>query len=840
MQSRSARVIGFAGHDLIHAVRSLAKARAFSLVSVVSLGIGIGTVMASLMVIRAMTATPAAIADEGLVELVIIPQGALRAQVGDWGIETWSYPDFEDVRSAGTGMAITGWAAEESVLRLPGGGGVRMDAAYVSANYFATVGVALARGPGFDQRERGGQPEVIVRHDVWQNRLGATSDIIGSTIVVNGLPHIVVGVTPEDYRGHFAQHRHTMDREGTGFELWLPLPEHPRLSGPDSLRFNREADWVRVVGRLSPGTTLVEANAIVSSIMAGLAERHPASHALRSASVEPYFPMGALRRFETTAARVSWLAVAGMVLLVVCLNMSGMVLVRTAIRERELAVRLAVGASRGRLMQYLLAEAVVLATLGGALGTAVVLGTPAAITWWAGTSLEQGLTADLSIIVVCAGLCFATSLVFGLLPAVRYSRPRIMAALKDDAGGGGRRVGRVHRLTAALQAGFAVPFLVICGVMLDQIRTTATLDLGFEPAGLFYVPLDVSLAARDGGDAAFLLRTAQEHLGRAGGVTSVAVADGLPLDGDYRAARVTPGVPTARTVRGGVVGDGAAAVVRAETTGVSAGYLDTIGARILRGRGIAAGDQAGSERVVVISEPLAARLFPDAEPIGEQLSFALEGGTPQTWTVVGVSADLVASQLGAAQPQLFVALAQHPASRVFLIARSRAATAAMVPAFENALAGFHLEPGVIRSSLRTGNDRVRNSRSELAVGSTLAGVTGGVALLLAALGIFGVVGFMVATRTREIGVRIALGATRARVLGGVLGDALTLAVPGVAGGLLLAVPIARELSWYSLGIVEPLVYAAAAATALLVALVAGLPAARRAAAVEPMVAMRAE
>jgi putative ABC transport system permease protein len=329
-------------------------------------------------------------------------------------------------------------------------------------------------------------------------------------------------------------------------------------------------------------------------------------------------------------------------------------------------------------------------------------------------------------------------------------------------------------------------------------------------------------------DGALLLKIARDRLERAEGVAAVAVADGFPLDGDYRYARIRR--------------DGTR-VVRAETTRVSPGYLETIGARILRGRAITSEDQPGRERTVVLSEPLAALLFPQSEPLGQQMELVLEDDRIQTYRIVGVTADLVSSQLETAKPQLFVALSQHPTSRVLMIARSAnaaAAEAAMASTFEHALADFQLEEGVVRSSLESADHRLESNRTELAMGSVAAGVGSAVALLLAALGVFGVIGFMVATRTREIGIRIALGASRSRVRSTVLFDALKLVVPGVIGGLLLAVPLVQELSWYSLGIVEPLAYFVAAAITLGVTLLAGWPAARRAAAVEPMSAMRAE
>jgi len=245
--------------------------------------------------------------------------------------------------------------------------------------------------------------------------------------------------------------------------------------------------------------------------------------------------------------------------------------------------------------------------------------------------------------------------------------------------------------------------------------------------------------------------------------------------------------------------------------------------------------------VAVVSRPLAMQLFSNREPLGERITFAVQGTPQQVFTIVGVTADVVTSQMGTPRPQMFVSLAQHPRSDVIVIARGASDDAAMTSAFQNAVTAF--DPDFVLTSLVTGDGLVRRSRLDLLLASSLSGVAAGVALMLAALGVYGVVGFMVATRTREIGLRVALGASRRRVLGEVLADALKLVVPGVACGLVLALLWMRvfsDPSWYPLGGVEPLVYALAAATAFFVALLAGIPSALRAAAVQPIDAMRAE
>jgi putative ABC transport system permease protein len=541
--------------------------------------------------------------------------------------------------------------------------------------------------------------------------------------------------------------------------------------------------------------------------------------------------MGARAKSEAAAAQAMFFGLSGLVLFVVCLNISGMMMVRSATRERELALRQAIGATRPRLMQYILSEAVVLALLGGTLAVGVMFGIPALVTWWFEVwhpDLDL-FVPDVWVYAMCVGLCFVTSVIFGLQPAIRFSRPNLVAALKDEAGGGGgRRVGRVHRLTAAIQAGLAVPFLVIGGVKLDQVRTTASADVGFETKGLFAAPLDLVAGGHTEKDAPFLIRTASENLARATGVQSVTVANGVPLDFRYRYVRLGR--------------EGAASLVRAHTTRVGEGYFETMGIRMLRGRGFVRDDRPGSEPVVVLSEPLALQLFSGSEPVGQRVEFAMEGGPKQIFTVVGVSADVVTSQMGTERPQLFVPLAQHPVPRAILIARASASDGLMASAMKSAVA--EVDPEFLPSSMTTGDRLMRRSRNDLTIHSITAILCASVALSLTALGVYGVVGLMVASRTREIGVRMALGASRPRVLGTVLVDAMKVVVPGVVGGLVIAILLVRVAnapeSWYELGGAEPLSYAFGAAGALLVATIAGLPSARRAARVDPLRAMRAE
>jgi predicted permease len=861
-------------HDLLHAARTLVKARAFTAVCVTSLGLGMGVVILILLFMRTIIGAPPGVDEDGLVELVTRPSGQLLAEAGTSIIDTWSYPDYMDVRAGADGMVITGWSRGEGHFRpADETRTISLPTMYVSSNYFSTIGVTLPLGPGFtpvNDASRA-EPEAVIGHRMWQVRFHSDPSIIGRAITVNQTEYTVVGVAPERFRGHVGG----LDESYS--QLWLPLSRHPRLlagtMAPENARADREAGWLLMVARLSPGVTVPQADATVRSVMAALAARYPAANREKTGGVEPYFSSGARERAQISFARMIMFGLTGMVLLVVGLNISGMMLVRSAMRERDLAIRMAMGASRWRLVQYHLSEALVMAAFGGSLASAILFGGPLVVAWafdlW-GPGLEL-FRPDVWVVLQCIALCFGTSLVLGLLPAIRFSRPSILSALKSDSAGSGRRVGWLQRFTAAAQAGLAVPFLVISGVQFDQARMAALTDVGFTPQGLYAARFNLSAIGDREKDRRLFVRRVQENLAQAAGIVSVSAADGVPLDFIYRNTRVAPFVGAqgasspGRGARDASASSGSARAestgdestfVTAHTTRVGAGYLETLGTRLLVGRAIEANDLEGAERVVVVSEPLARQLFPTGDPIGERVAFALPGHERQTYTVVGVTADLVSTQLGNPRPQLFVSLVQHPASSVLIIARGAASDASVRGAFDNATADAlrHISGQPLRQGSRqtdpdsvlrdffTGESLIENSRSDLLTSSGVGGVAAGVALVLAALGVYGVIAFMVATRTREIGVRVALGASRARVVRQVLGDALKLVIPGIGAGLVLAVLWVRlaDPAWYPLGGVEPLVYSFAAATAFVVALLAGIPSARRAAAVEPLVAMRAE
>ncbi len=314
--------------DLAHAFRSLVKARTFTLVCVISLGIGMGALVALATFGRMLTAPARLINSNGLAEVLVLPQGPLRAKAGVWALEPWSYPDYRALRDSESGMALTGWVRDSSEVgtRLPDQTEIRrVETMYVSSNYFSTFGVTLANGPGFDPAiddATSAEPRVVLSHDFWKSQMAGDPGIVGKTVTLDGVPHTVVGVTPEEFRGHF----HFFQAPSS--MVFIPLERHPRLKANASLRDDRTVDWLHIHGRLNAGVDFTRANALVSATVAGLAQRYPQTNEYKSATVEPYASLGAAQIPESRRILSVMLGLAGAVLLVVCLNISGMMLVR--------------------------------------------------------------------------------------------------------------------------------------------------------------------------------------------------------------------------------------------------------------------------------------------------------------------------------------------------------------------------------------------------------------------------------------------------------------------------------------------------------------------------------
>ncbi|NKB87123.1 MAG: FtsX-like permease family protein [Acidobacteria bacterium] len=810
--------------DLRYASRALARAPMFTAICTISLGLGLGAVFTIALFVNFLHTVPAGVQTEDMVEVVVEPSGPLRPGVGGWAIETWAYPDYLDLRDTETGLSLAGWDVADSVLSASDIAPLDVSAMFVTPGYFELIGVSAAEGRVLTADDGGLSspgPGVIISHRLWTTIFDSDPTTVGRAVRVNRREHVVVGIVADGFRGHINS------RGARQADVWLPLGHHPIVAAAPDIIGDRSADWLHLAGRLDAGVTREQANGTIVALSSQLAEDHPATHEFRRGTAAPYASTGTNQIFEMAAISVLFYAMSGAVLVIVCLNIAGMMLVRTASRRQELAVREALGASRWRLARYLMSESVVMALIGGVIGIATLRAATVTLVWWFGGTLPPEWELTPSRIGACLLLALATTLLFGLLPSFRFSRGGMLSAMNDDAGGGGWKVGRAHRVAAALQAGVALPFFALGGLLFHSAQTAAVADLGFQPDGLYAASLRVQAAGYSEVEADAFVQGARERLEASPGVTRVAVADGLPLDYEYRRTRVR--LPSEEISR-----------ARTQVTRVGSRYLETLGARVLRGRGIDAQDHAGAAPVAVISESLAARLFPAGNGIGESIVTAIDGDRDGEFTVVGVVADLATSQMQTERPQMFVPIEQQPSSRVYLVARARSDLEGMSATFSRVIA--ELDPDFTRPTVMSGEQLVDDSVADLLEQSTLSAVTAATALALSALGIYGVVAFMVTSRRREMGVRIALGATRRKLLVSVLIDTCRLIAPGLILGLALArVAVTQTgLLWEAPGLAEPVAYTAAVMAALVVAIIASLPSANRAAAIEPLEAIRAE
>ena len=810
------------GLDLRLAVRGLMRSKAFTAIAVFSLAMGIGVNTALFTLVHAtwMQPVPGVNGADRIVELLSTRRGSEAQE--------WAYPDFLAVRDADTPLeVVAGWKPREASLTMDDSS-EQVRVIYASPGYFRVLGVTPSRGRAFLPTEDGSpgqQPVAVLSHDLWQTRFGGDEDIVGSTIILNRTPHTVVGIAPEEFRGHRLLQAST--------DLWAPLMQHP-LAAEDSFLRDQDMRWVEMLGRLREGASVGEVNAALRTVFARLAEEYPESHEERGARALPFGPIPAMGRSDSMLGTVALFVLVGLVLLIICGNVAGMVLARSATRGREIAVRVALGSGRGRLVRHLMVEAIVLAVSGGALGVLMAFWVTYAIL---ATSIGAQLPASVDFAPNGVILAFsllttlATTLVIGLFPALRFSRPEIISSLKDEAGGGSRRVGRVHRWAASAQAGVALALLVTSGLFVRSLGAMEQRDLGFEPADLLITRIDLSREGYEAPEEAqTFLDGLREAVSAVPGVASVSIADGIPLDLSGNFTRVSRAdLP-----------EGEGVSVTVEFTRASEGYFATIRTPILRGRGFESTDGPASEPVAVITESLAERLWPGEEALGRQARFPLVNVDARPYTVIGVVPNVASSTATRDIPHVFAAARQVYYQRNMVVVRGAADTATLVRSIQTAI--LNVDPTLPIPDVITSESLVRRSTSSHRVNATTAGGFGLLTLVLSAIGVYGVVAFAVANRTREIGLRMALGATRVEVLRGVLADAVRLAVPGLLVGALVAAVMAviAQSELMGLSPIDPVSFGAAAALLFLIVLLASLVPARRASKVDPMHALRYE
>ena len=795
--------------DFRYAIRVLVKNRGYAAVAIATLALGIGATTAIFSVVNTVLLRPMPFAEP---DRIIYLRESRLPQFPEFSVAPGNFLTWQAQNATFEAMATYGGAS----FNLTGDGEPeRLAGDRATANLFDLVGVQPFAGRGFrpDEDSPGAPPVTILSYGLWQRRFGADPAVVGRVISLNGVGYTVVGVMPV-----------SMQALRPTTELWVPMA----FAEDERQRYG--SHYLRAIGRLKAGVSLEQARADLDTISLRLEAEYPdADTGWRVVAV----PLQSYFVRDIQPALMLLAGAVGLVLVVACANVANLLLARGMGRQKEVAIRAALGARRGRLVRQFLAESMVMALAGGAAGLVFaqwLLRTLLALVP-AGLPRAEHIGLDAQVVAFALVLAVVTPLVFGLVPSLQVSR----ADLRETLSGGGRagQAGLRRRTRGALvvtELALAVVLLVGSGLLVRSFLRLSQVDPGFVASGAVIA----SLALPDGtyperADAFAFYRDLLERVSALPGVEAAGVTESLPLEGDYV---------------GGVTIEGAPPVAPTERPptnyySVSPGYFQAMGMRLIRGRLFTEADGPNAPRVGIINETFAKRLFPGEDPIGKRVQVSMG---PDAWReIVGIVADT--KQYGLADDtgnQFYEPYGQLTFANLILVARSAADPAALTTALREAV--HAIDPDVPFNRVRRLDDIVAQSLATERFSALLLGTFAAAALFLAMIGLYGVMGYTVGQRTLEIGIRMAHGARPANVLRLVLWEGLGLTAGGIALGLAAALAAGRLVSSLLFGVTttDPLAFAIGPAVLVAVAALACAIPAWRATRVDPIVALRAE
>ena len=813
--------------DVRYGLRMLARSPGFTLVAVVSLALGIGVNTAVFSLFNAV-----------LIRQLPVVRGQERLV---WLRAPSSYPnylDYSEQARSFEGMAAATGTREFSLTR--GGEPELVRGEFVSANYFEVLGVGAHAGRTFVEAE-GREPArvAVLGQRLWRTRFDSDPSVVGRQITLNGLGFTVVGVAPEGFVG---------TEVGLNRELWVPVSAHALLNPPEAGRMldggdgedilrRRNSHWLAVFARLKEGVTREQAAAELEGIARRVAESNSMrvdAETLRRVQLLPLSGgMDPADREEALPVAGVVMAVLGLVLLIACANIAGLLVARAAVRRRETAIRQALGAGRTRLVRQWLTESVLLSCLGGAAGLLLALwANDLVVSYAAGTPVESlDLRLDYRVLAFTSLVSIGAGVAFGLAPALQASRVDIVTALKteDAVARAGSRRSRLRAAFVTAQVTLSVVLLVCAGLFIRSLWKAHTIDPGFRVERALTVPVDLGLLRYRAEEGRAFYRELLSRVAAQPGVESASLVRFAQLGSSFAQGQVFAEGRSAEGDEGTSTGFNL----------VGPDYFKTMGTRLVRGRDFTEADRKGSPGVAVVNETLASMLWPGEDPVGKRVSF--EGAGGPFLEVVGVARDGKYRSLGdRSRPYVYRPVMQSYEPRMTLVVRTAADPRALTGAVREQLRA--LDQNLPVADVRTLEEQFDLSLLPSRVAAWTLGGFGLLALALAGIGIYGVVSYSAAQRTREIGVRMALGARRSDVLRLILGEGLSVVGVGLALGLLLSFAVTRVLGGFLYGVSasDPLTFVGVPALLGSIALAAGYLPARRAAKVDPMVALRYE
>jgi macrolide transport system ATP-binding/permease protein len=806
--------------DLRYSLRALFKRPGFTFVVVTTLALGIGANATIFTWIKAvlLASLPGIEQPEKLVEI----WGATRNN----SALSSSYVDYLDYRDQN--KVLSGLIAHQ-VLPLNLGRGdkpERVWGAIVSGNYFDVLGVKALIGRTFlpeEDRTPNTHPVVVIGYGLWERRFGGDPNVLGRIIALNEHDFKVIGVAPKDFASPFA---------GLALDVWTPVMMKDYVARPHFSLTDRGSRWLMVMGRLKPGATVPQAQANIAAIASHLEQEYPQTNEQMGVAVYSVLQSPFSLKQNMRPALAILMAAVAVVLLIACANVANLLLVRAASRRKEIALRLALGGSRGRLVRQMLTESFVLASLGAALGLVIA--------FWTARSLAAFLPPyasrasfdtrpDAVVFAFTLGLTVITTLLFGVAPTLHASKQDLVTAMKDNTatvGHGPRKVSLRHALVIT-QVALSMVALISAGLFVRSLREAYKADPGFDPHGVLLASFDPFLSGYDESRGREFYRRLVERVRTVPGIQSATLARRLPLtDGGIAFANVA--------IDGYAPAKDEDMRLNYETVGPQ--YFQTMRIPFVHGRDFDERDQEDARGVVIINETMARRYWPGGDALGRRLRL-----TKDWLEIVGVAKDVKNRSLSEApQPFLYLPLLQDYRSNMILVARTAIEPEKMFEAVRAEVA--ELDPEIPIFDAKTLEEHVGISLFLQRMAATLLSIFGLLALTLAVVGFYGVMAYSVSQRTRELGIRVSVGAGRRDVFKLILGQGLGISVVGLLAGLVASLAVTRLTAnlLYGVSATDPVTFIVIALLLLCVTLLACYFPARRATKVDPMIALRVE
>jgi macrolide transport system ATP-binding/permease protein len=821
-RSRAAMFLDNLRQDVRYGVHALARNPGFTAVAVLTIALGIGLNTAIFSVLDAIALKPLRFNGAEPVLAVYQELHGVKSRSFMQGRNLFSYPEYVEYRDQG--RAFTGVAAYAPEIQAFADANERpIRGQLTTCNYFDVLNAPLERGRGFlaaDCAAGEGATVVVLSDAAWRTTFDADTAIIGRVVRLNRVSMTVIGVAAPEFHG--------ADLLLPAF--WAPVTMGPLLASlPDRAGSGLSRDdmsWLAIVGRLRPGFGIAQARASLAVIAARIDAQTPGRRSDVTAA-EARATGGPEKRTLVLTVGAVFLVAVAMVLLIACANVANLLLARATARRREIAVRLALGASRGRLVRQLMTESLLVALIGGAVGTVFALWGTSALVALAlkdpgSTPLVIQIVPDARIFAYSLGMTLVTAVAFGLAPALHATRSDVSGALKqgDSDVAGGR--GWLRGTLVGVQVAVCMVLLIAAGLTLRGLAHARTVDPGFSMDGTYTLTFDLGREGYDSVRAGAFGRDLLDRLRAVRGVDRVAEAYSTPLGNSHHFAGFTRAGQTNADVL--------------EMNEVTPGFLSTVGVPLVRGRDFERTDGVGGVNAVIMNEAAARKLWPNADPVGQRL-----GGFGKEYEVVGVARDAQFGELGTGHvPYLLVAAGPGSALSIrTAIVHSAVAQSTLAPALREAALSLDRNLHVTVAPLRA---NMRPYVQGTAAIASLSGTLGALALLLAALGIYGTVAFTVARRTREIGIRVALGARAAGVVGLIIRQTMRPVLVGAVIGTAMCAAVSRVLAPVLLGVstLDGVAFTAVPLFLAGVALLAGYMPARKAARVDPLAALRRE